>query len=88
MALQTFNETFLPNAKVPVVGSKAGSGQLANYDTRTNATGMPKGVQSFDPAGSPKVDRRNFEAPIQSANPGGTAKFTPSAVDTFTDHTV
>ena len=89
MAVEAFNSTFLGVTKVPKMGSIAGStARPKNYDTRTTATGNPSGVQSFDPAGSPRVTPQCFEAALQSATPTGSAKFTPAAVDSFTDRSV
>lgn len=83
MAIESFNETFLGNADVPETGSRAGADRAAGYQMRATATGMPKGVQSFDPAsnmGTPTtVKMATRSNPASPAN----AKFRPSAVDHF-----
>ena len=78
MAIETFNERFLGNAKVPQSGSREGAGKQS---PRGTATGMPSGVQKADgtaPLGSPVVTK---QAAPRSAPSGG--KKTPKGVDAF-----
>lgn len=82
--VQAFNETFMENADVPQVGIV--TGDPGTYSIPT-ATGMARGVQSFDPTGSPTVTTQTFSASPNSANPGGKS-FTPAAVDKFSDGAV
>lgn len=83
--VQAFNETFLGNAKVPQVGLVTG-----NPGTYTNpsATGTPAGVVKADGRANLGTTVTQHQAPPNSASPGGSRKFTPATVDTFTDSTV
>ena len=81
MAVQTFNETFLPNAKVPQTGSKAGAGPSG---PAARAVGTPAIVKA-DGTANLNAKFTTHEAAIQAAPSSGKAKFRPAAVDTFND---
>ena len=90
MPIQQFNDRFLGNAPVPTAGQRSGSGtRAAGYDGEPKAGGVgtPAGLQTFDPTANLKADYQTFHAE-RSDTPMGTAKFTPSTVDSFADSDV
>lgn len=81
MPIETFNETFLPNAKVPQTGSKAGAKPSGPGG---RAAGTPAIVVA-DGRANLNANFKVHEAAIQAAPASGTAKFKPATVDSFDD---
>lgn len=80
MAVESFDDTSLGNGTVPKVGTRGG----AEPQGPPSATGRPSGVRTADGTESPRTEVKTKRAEAPST-PSGSAKFKPSAVQSFKD---
>ena len=84
--VEKFNDRFLQNANVPTVGTMTGSTDRGAFgDTRVNATGMPSGVQSFDPTANMRANAKVMSHEHDREEGQANKTMHPAGVDSFED---